>query len=432
MSGRARTISVLFGDSQRSTRDGQALNGELVVRFGTTGDTCGQGSDVTDAPYTSDLDPGSVTTRSELTALLQQVHVRADKPSLRTLVAKTRHTQTPLSKTALSDMLRGARFPRKTVMVAFLRACGVPADQMEPWIRAWDKISSSESRPAETGESEHLRQEINRFQTESDRLQAHSDELRSDNDRLRLKLAEIERPSIWRFADNSRITLVSYRMPPHLRPPYADPDHQNYERLSGFADLDTLVDIYGEITKFNPASEAIIMAAQDLTWREVKSHLVLIGGRAWSTVMPWFSRIFPVPIKAEDPGDRGAIVVLDPDGGEREFRSRPVGDGRVEDVGFFARGKNPEEPLLTLTICGGVTTRGVLGAAKCFIDPEMRDRNEVYLKRRFPDGSTYCIVMRVQVVHQDVRIPDLSKEDDRFFEWCDSWAESTRSVSELR
>ena len=432
MSGRARTISVLIGDSQRSTQDGQALNGELVVRFGTTGDTCGQGSDVTDAPYTSDLDLASVTTRSELTALLQQVHVRADKPSLRTLVAKTRHTQTPLSKTALSDMLRGARFPRKTVMVAFLRACGVPADQIEPWIRAWDKISSRESRPAETGESEHLGQEIDRLQAESDRLQADNDRLQAGNDRLRLKLAEIDRRSIWSFPDNSRITLVSYRLPPDSRPPYADPTHQNYERLSGLADLDTLTDIYGEVSKYNPASEAIIMAAQDLTWREVKSHLVLIGGLTWKTVIPWFSQNFPIPIEAEDPFERGAIVVRNPDGGEREFKSRPVGDGRVEDVGFFARGKNPEEPLLTLTICGGVTTRGVLGAAKCFIDLEMRDRNEAYLKQRFPEGSTYCVVMRVQVVHQDVRIPDLSKEDDRFFEWCDSWAESTRDVSELR
>jgi hypothetical protein len=157
-----------------------------------------------------------------------------------------------------------------------------------------------------------------------------------------------------------------------------------------------------------------------LTWREVESHLVLIGGLTWKTVIPWFSQKLPIPIQAEDPADRGAIVVRNPDGGEHEFKSRLIGEGYFEDVGFFVRGKNPVEPLLTLTICGGITTRGVQGAAQCFIDPEMRDRNEQYLVSRFSGAPTYCVVMRVSVIHQDIRIPDLSEEDDRFFEWCDA------------
>lgn len=52
-----------------------------------------------DAPYLDDLDLASVTTNEELTALLQTVHVRADRPSLRMLEARTRHAETPLSKT---------------------------------------------------------------------------------------------------------------------------------------------------------------------------------------------------------------------------------------------------------------------------------------------------------------------------------------------
>lgn len=360
-----------------------------------------------DAPYTSDLDLASVATREELAALLVKVRLRADQPSLRALEARTRHGPTPLSKTAVSEMLKGVRPPRKTVMVAFLRACGVPDDQLEPWRHAWDKISSSESRPAETSESRRLRKEIDRLQAE--------------NDRLRLKLAEVDRRSIWRFPDdNSQITLVSYHLSADRLPPYADPGHQNYVRCSGLADLDTLIDIHGEIKKYNPASKVVIMAAQDLTGEDVKTHLVLIGGQTWKTVIPWFSRNLLIPIRAEDPADRSAIVVEHPDGGEREFKSKPIGDGYVEDVGFFVRGKNPAAPLRTLTICGGITTRGVQGSAQCFIDPEMRDRNEEYLQSRFSGVSTYCVVMRVPVLHQDVLTPDLSKDDDRFFEWCDA------------
>ena len=68
-----------------------------------------------DAPYTGDLNLEAVTTHDELTTALRTVHVRADKPSLRILETRTRHDSTPLSKTVVSEMLNGARFPRKAV-----------------------------------------------------------------------------------------------------------------------------------------------------------------------------------------------------------------------------------------------------------------------------------------------------------------------------
>jgi transcriptional regulator with XRE-family HTH domain len=225
--------------------------------------------------------------------------------------------------------------------------------------------------------------------------------------------------SMWHFPDGTPITLVCDRLPSENRPPQADPSHPNYVRLSALADLDALVDVYGAVKAYNPTSRVVITAAGDLTARDVANHLVLIGGRVWQTVTPWFSRIFPIPVDPEDPYDRGAIVVHDPEGAQREFKYTLVDGELVEDVGVFARGENPAAPLRTLTICSGVTTRGVRGAARCFIDPEMRDRNEQYLIPRFPDGSTYCIVMRVPVVNKDPLTPDLFAERNRLFEWCD-------------
>lgn len=233
-----------------------------------------------------------------------------------------------------------------------------------------------------------------------------------------------EAQSMWHFPDGSRITLVCYRLPPDRRPPSADRGNLNYVRFAELADLDTLIDIYGAIRAYNPTSRVVITAAQDLAQRDVANHLVLIGGLTWKTVTPWFSRIFPIPIEAGDPADRGAIAVRDPDSGQHEFKYTLDGDDLVEDVGFFARGENPSAPRRTLTICGGVTTRGVHGAARCFIDWEMRERNEQYLRPRFPDGSTYCIVMRVPVVNDDPLTPDLSKEENRLFEWCDASTEA--------
>jgi hypothetical protein len=230
--------------------------------------------------------------------------------------------------------------------------------------------------------------------------------------------------SMWHFPDGSRITLVCSALPPNRRPASADPEELNYVRFAGLADLDSLVDIYGAIRAYNPTSRVVIMAAQDLTQRDIANHLVLIGGLAWAMVNPQLSRIFPIPIQTGDPLDSSAIVVNDPDNGEQKFEYQIVGNVLVEDVGFFVRGENPSAPRRTLTICGGITTRGVHGAAKCFIDYEMRERNEQYLFPRFPEGSTYCIVMRVPVVNNDPLTPDLSKKENRLFEWYEGGAEA--------
>ena len=97
-----------------------------------------------EALYTGDLDLSAPVTAADLASLLRTVHLRADRPSLRALEARTRHDPAPLSKTTVAEMLKGLRFPRKAVMVAFLRACGEDEDRIEGWRRAWDRIAADE------------------------------------------------------------------------------------------------------------------------------------------------------------------------------------------------------------------------------------------------------------------------------------------------
>ena len=226
--------------------------------------------------------------------------------------------------------------------------------------------------------------------------------------------------SMWHFPDGSPITLVCSRLPSELQPPQAYHNYINYVRYAELADLDALIEIYGAIKAYNPTSEVYIRPAQDLTPRHVTNHLVLIGGRTWEAVTQSLSRIFPIPIESEDPGERGVIAIRNSNGEKKEFAYTLVDGDVVEDVGFFARGENPSAPRLTLTICSGITTRGVLGAAQCFIDRAMRERNEQYLMPRFPDASAYCVVMRVRFVNGYPLTPDLSKEENRLFEWSDT------------
>ncbi|WP_375027175.1 hypothetical protein [Actinomadura sp. GTD37] len=46
-------------------------------------------------------------------------------------------------------MLAGRRFPKKAVMVAFLRACHVPEEQLPDWQRAWERVKISQVSAAQ-------------------------------------------------------------------------------------------------------------------------------------------------------------------------------------------------------------------------------------------------------------------------------------------
>jgi hypothetical protein len=105
---------------------------------------------VDNAPFTDDLDLSAVSTRAELAGLLREIRLRADKPSLRALEASTRHTSTPLSKSAVAEMLRGARLPRKARMIAFLKACGMRGTDIESWQRAWERVAAMEERRSQS------------------------------------------------------------------------------------------------------------------------------------------------------------------------------------------------------------------------------------------------------------------------------------------
>jgi hypothetical protein len=171
-----------------------------------------------DALYTGDLDLATVRARADLVRMLKLIHIRADNPSARTVEARTRHTTAPVSKTVVAEMLRGARFPAKAVMVSFLRACGVPENELEPWRRAWERVVADTETQARAGAGvlpgtpsspQHLSPASQRLsadgtqtqnapgdppsaagQTESSQLQNQVSQLMAENEQLRLQLAE--------------------------------------------------------------------------------------------------------------------------------------------------------------------------------------------------------------------------------------------------
>jgi hypothetical protein len=169
-----------------------------------------------DALFTGDVDLATVRTRADLVAMLKLIHSLADKPSVRTLEARTRHSTAPLSKTVVAEMLRGARFPGKAATVSFLRACGVPEAELEAWRRAWERVvadAETQARakviPGTSSAPQHLSPTDRRLspdvtraqnspgdpasaaeQTETSQLQNQVNRLMAENDQLRLQLAQ--------------------------------------------------------------------------------------------------------------------------------------------------------------------------------------------------------------------------------------------------
>ncbi|MFD9943093.1 hypothetical protein ACFWYW_15140 [Nonomuraea sp. NPDC059023] len=96
--------------------------------------------------------PESVTCHEDLVKLLAEQFARADV-SLRELQTRAeRAGGARLPRTTCADMLAGRRFPKKAVMLAFLRGCRVPDAQLPAWERAWDRVRVGRLPPGTSGE----------------------------------------------------------------------------------------------------------------------------------------------------------------------------------------------------------------------------------------------------------------------------------------
>jgi hypothetical protein len=105
-----------------------------------------------DAPYTDDVDLAAVRARDDLRAMLRLMRTRADDPSVRTSEARTRPSTAPVSKTVVSEMLRGARFPAKTVMVSFPPLLVIAAHDSAANVY-WESQSHFNHRAKRSGQS---------------------------------------------------------------------------------------------------------------------------------------------------------------------------------------------------------------------------------------------------------------------------------------
>ncbi|HEX3962778.1 MAG TPA: helix-turn-helix transcriptional regulator [Trebonia sp.] len=226
----------------------------------------------------------------------------------------------------------------------------------------------------------------------------------------------------WHFADTGPLTLVCAKLPQEEAGNLADPGNPNYTQLAGFGDLDAMVELHGHVRAENPGMGVFYKPAPDVKADDLSGHVVIIGGIGWNDVMKRLIDLSQLPVRQEEDSGvpSGEIFLTQAGKGERKYLpqwSEQTGALMV-DVGLFVRMPNPLNSNRTITMCNGIHSRGVFGAVRTLTDARLRESNEQYIARNFPENQ-FGILMRVQVIEGETLTPDFNTEGTVLYQWPD-------------
>jgi hypothetical protein len=248
---------------------------------------------------------------------------------------------------------------------------------------------------------------------------------------LRLQLLELFRPEDRKVQrsfqfDVGPVIVICPDAPSEVRGSLADEHSLNFTKLQKYGDLDALIELYGHLRAENPTIDVFHRLSSEVGSDDLSSHVILLGGIGWNEVTRSIqSAIGQVPVTqvAVDDLKGGDIFrVEDPDKAKPKLfypEYEDLGDGKVlvADIAYIARLRNPYRTNRTLTLCNGIFSRGVLGAVRCLTDARVREENEKYLAKRFPDRE-FAMLVRIPVVANQTLSPDLQDPKARLYEWA--------------
>ncbi|NEA35520.1 XRE family transcriptional regulator [Streptomyces sp. SID13031] len=225
----------------------------------------------------------------------------------------------------------------------------------------------------------------------------------------------------WEF-ESGPITIICPESPEGERPALADERDPNYTRMYRYADLDALIELWGHLRASNPELQISHRLPSEVKADDMSGHLVVLGGIGWNHVTRRLLKTLrEMPISQFEISDlkTGEIFKASGAGGKEFWPQFEDTDGvseLVEDVALLTRLRNPFNHSRTITICNGIHSRGVLGAVRTLTDVAVRERNEAYLSRHFPDGL-FALLLRVPVVNGEAISPDLEIPENRLYQW---------------
>ena len=80
-----------------------------------------------------------------------------------------------LTRSTLSDVLLGRKFPSKAFLLTFVDACGIDLETDRRWEQAWDRLAAQYQQVSATGETEKLRQENEELRRQLSEAQRRAD-----------------------------------------------------------------------------------------------------------------------------------------------------------------------------------------------------------------------------------------------------------------
>ena len=145
-----------------------------------------------------DSDPATAASLDDLAVCLRHVHLLADKPAFRALEQQTTHVngllpgtwlkRARLTRTVVSDVLLGRKFPGKAFLLTFVDACGVDLENDRRWEQAWDRLAVQYDRQPAESAFEQLRGQIEDLRGQLAGAEHRAGEAQADAERLRAEL----------------------------------------------------------------------------------------------------------------------------------------------------------------------------------------------------------------------------------------------------
>lgn len=236
----------------------------------------------------------------------------------------------------------------------------------------------------------------------------------------------------WHFADSGPMTLICSRLPESEGLSLRDRENPNYTELLSFGDLDAMVELHGHARAENPTMDVYFKHAGQVVPDDLSGHLVIIGGIGWNEITKSILELIRLPVTQDVVADvpTGEIFVANIDGEEQRFLPRWSDANHsklMEDVGLLVRMPNPHNSNRTLTMCNGIHSPGVYGAARSLTDARLRESNERYIARNFPGTQQFGILMRIQVIGGRAMTPDFNRSDTILYQWPDGASGATES-----
>jgi hypothetical protein len=229
----------------------------------------------------------------------------------------------------------------------------------------------------------------------------------------------------WHFTDSGPLTLICAQLPKEAAGPLADQTNPNYTEVLTFGDLDAMVELHGHVRAENPAMEVFFKHAGQVAPDDLSGHLVIIGGIGWNDITRRILEMTRLPVTQQEVADisSGEIFVSNIDSKEERYlpkwsETNPA--KLIEDVGLLVRMPNPLNSNRTLTMCNGIHSRGVLGAVRSLTDARLRESNERYIARNFPDNQQFGILMRIQAIEGRAMTPDFNIPGTVLYQWSTS------------